>query len=139
MGKKGTPKDIHFTPHLNFKVDHKPNVLPNRHLMICKCLAQPFSHTFYHTGKHAWALHVLSLVSHSRNQDRHWILSAQEMWLSGQIISQFLESKITFDHFHIKVETLTTTLPKIEQNCRSTFCQHKTIKSHNQFFSSYFL
>lgn len=38
------------------------------------------------------------------------------MRLSRQIISQLLENKITFDHLHIKAETLTTNIPKTEQN-----------------------
>lgn len=51
---------IHFPPHLNLKMDHKPDVPPKPQMTIYKCLLRPLSYGFTALEKHTREPDILS-------------------------------------------------------------------------------
>lgn len=129
-GEGGNPTHtaIHFPLHLNFKIDHKPNVPPKTHLMICKHLVTPLSYIFYSTGEthirtsYSFINYILVVESKTGSelyQLNRWDCQAR------QFLNSLKAKLLSTSYSHIKVETLRTNLQNQNSICR-TFLEHKT-------------
>lgn len=117
--KEGTPTAIHFPLHLNFKMDHEPKVPPKMRLMICKHLVRPSSYRFYRTGethmRPSYSLIHYILVVESKIGSELYQLKRWDRQ-TRQFLNSLKAKLLSTTYSHIKVETLTTNLPKTELN-----------------------